>query len=56
MNNYDYKNELYPLSKKIDSTIPLNIFQTWHSKTMPPKMTICVEKLKLQNPEFNYYL
>ena len=56
INNYDYKNELYPLSKKINSTIPLNIFQTWHSKTMPPKMTICVEKLKLQNPEFNYYL
>lgn len=36
--------------------IPLNIFQTWHSKKLPDKMKKCVNSLKLQNPEFKYYL
>jgi len=36
--------------------IPLNIFQTWHSKELPPDMKKCVDDLKKQNPEFNHYL
>lgn len=40
----------------ISKQIPLNIFQTWHTKDLPPKMKECVEKLKRDNPEFKHYL
>ena len=36
--------------------IPLNIFQTWKTKELPPKMQEIVNKLKKQNPEFKHYL
>lgn len=36
--------------------IPLNIFQTWKTKDLPPKMKECVENLKKDNPEFTHYL
>ena len=36
--------------------VPLVIYQTWHSKTLPPKMAECVEKLKTTNPAFDHYL
>lgn len=38
------------------AVIPLNIFQTWHTKDLPPKMRECVDKLKRINPEFKHYL
>ena len=39
-----------------DSAIAsLKIHQTWHSKTLPPKMAECVDKLKRENPEFEYH-
>ena len=38
------------------SIIPLNLFQTWHTLDLPPKMKNSVELLKRQNPEFTYYL
>jgi predicted GH43/DUF377 family glycosyl hydrolase len=38
------------------SIIPLNLFQTWHTLDLPPKMKQTVEILKLQNPEFKHYL
>lgn len=38
------------------AVIPLNIFQTWHTKDVPPKMKECVDKLKRANPEFKHYL
>lgn len=38
------------------SDIPFNIFQTWHTKQLPKHMAKCVESLKLDNPEFTYYL
>ena len=41
---------------KKTSIIPLNIFQTWHTLDLPPKMKENVELLKKQNPEFTYYL
>ena len=40
----------------IISIIPLNIFQTWYTKDLPPKMKECVESIKMCNPEFKYYL
>ena len=39
-----------------NAVIPLHIYQTWHTKKMPPKMKECVESLKKQNPEFTHHL
>ena len=36
--------------------VPLILYQTWHSKQLPPKMTACVSKLKRDNPEFEHRL
>jgi mannosyltransferase OCH1-like enzyme len=36
--------------------VPLNIFQTWKTKDLPPKMKECVENLKKENTEFTHYL
>ena len=36
--------------------IPLNIFQTWHTSELPPKMEACVASMKKDNPEFQHYL
>jgi hypothetical protein len=43
-------------SSRVSTMAPLKIHQTWHSKTLPPKMAECVNKLKRENPEFEYYL
>lgn len=39
-----------------NDTIPKNIFQTWHTKNLPPKMQNCVNELTHRNPEFKFYL
>ena len=39
-----------------ESIIPLHIYQTWHTKDLPPKMQECVQKLKELNPEFEHHL
>jgi hypothetical protein len=39
-----------------DSIIPLHIYQTWHTKKLPPKMQKCVDKLKKNNPEFKHHI
>lgn len=36
--------------------IPKNIFMTWYSKDLPPKMKENLELVQLSNPEFNVYL
>lgn len=36
--------------------IPLNIFQTWHSLELPPKMEENLELMKKTNPEFKHFL
>ncbi len=41
---------------KFNNIIPLNIFQTWHSKELPPMMKEYTELLQHINPEFKYYL
>ncbi len=42
--------------KTSHSVIPLNIFQTWHTKELPPRMKKNIEKLKKTNPSFTHYL
>jgi mannosyltransferase OCH1-like enzyme len=49
-------NKPYPLKKSYNNIIPLNIFQTWHTKNLPPKMQKVVNDIKYNNPKFNYYL
>jgi hypothetical protein len=44
------------IPKKIYSIIPLNIFQTWYTLDLPPKMKENVDLLKTHNPEFTHYL
>ena len=41
---------------KIDNVVPLNIFQTWHTKNMPYHMKLNVARIRYFNPEFKYYL
>jgi mannosyltransferase OCH1-like enzyme len=36
--------------------IPMDIYQTWHTKDLPPKMRERVELLKSQNPRFKHHL
>ena len=44
------------LKPSYNSVIPLKIFQTWHSKDLPPKMRENLESLKRQNPRFKHFL
>jgi mannosyltransferase OCH1-like enzyme len=48
----------YKMSKHIsfDSVIPLKIFQTWHTKRLPPMMRAAVQRLRERHPRFEYYL
>jgi len=48
----------YKMNKKLkyNSIIPLKIFQTWHTKELPPHMRLAVEKLKNRHPNFEYFL
>ena len=36
--------------------VPANIFQTLHTKMLPPKMFTSIAKIKQLNPGFKYYL
>ena len=38
------------------TNIPLNIFQTYHTLDLPPRMRKCVDKLIQNNPEFTHHL
>ena len=48
-NNQDKTNQ------ENNSEIPLHIYQTWHSNQLPKYMQECVDKLKKDNPEFEYH-
>jgi mannosyltransferase OCH1-like enzyme len=48
--NISKKTEGFVSSNKI----PKIIYQTWHSKELPSKMTECIDRLKRANPEFEY--
>ena len=45
-----------PLKNHYSPTIPLNIYQTWYTKDLPPNMKKNVDNLKIQNPEFTFHL
>jgi mannosyltransferase OCH1-like enzyme len=49
-------NKKYPIKNFYHSVIPLNIFQTWHTKLLPPGMKRNIELIKKMNPRFNYQL
>jgi len=46
----------YPMKTLYNTIIPQNIYQTWHSKQIPPLMFNAVSKIKKCNPNFNYFL
>jgi mannosyltransferase OCH1-like enzyme len=46
----------YPLKRYYKNIIPLNIFQTWHTKNLPEMMQKSVNYIKYSNPAFKYYL
>ena len=46
----------YPTKSYYNNIIPLNIFQTWHSKQLPHMMSKNAEFIKQSNPAFNYML
>jgi len=46
----------YPLKQDYQINVPLNIFQTWHTKNLTPSMFQCVGSIKRNNPKFYYHL
>lgn len=46
----------YPLKRKYNNIIPLNIYQTWHTKILPPKMNEAINNIKQNNPCFTHFL
>ena len=46
----------YPNKPVYNSIIPLKIFQTWHTKNLPPNMKSAVEMVKKTNPKFEHHL
>uniref|UniRef100_A0A6C0B9X1 Glycosyltransferase n=1 Tax=viral metagenome TaxID=1070528 RepID=A0A6C0B9X1_9ZZZZ len=46
----------YPIKHVYNSIIPLKIFQTWHTKDLPPDMKKAVEFVKSSNPAFEHQL
>jgi mannosyltransferase OCH1-like enzyme len=58
-NTNNFINNLYNTEFKFNNkiiNIPLNIYQTWSTLNLPPKMQETVDELKLSNPEFKHYL
>ena len=52
----DKNEKKYYEKMKENTIIPLDIYQTWHTKNLPTKMGENVDCLKRINPEFKYYL
>ena len=48
----------YIITKKneYNSIIPLKIYQTWHTKNLPPLMKSAVDNLKRRHPRFEHFL
>ena len=46
----------YPLKQNYNSIIPLNIYQTWHTKNLPINMFRSINQIKNNNPAFKYHL
>jgi mannosyltransferase OCH1-like enzyme len=50
------KNPYKSTSSPRSSVVPLNLFQTWHNKELPPKMQEAVKDIQRNNPELEYFL
>lgn len=48
--------ELEIIPENYQESIPLNLFQTWNTKALPPMMKKIVEYNKNMNPEITFYL
>jgi len=46
----------YPIKERYYPVIPLNIYQTWHTKDLPPLMKKTVNQIIYSNPGFNHQL
>ena len=46
----------YPLKTNYNIVIPTNIFQTWHTKFLPPLMIKSMSTIQQLNPRFKYFL
>ncbi len=49
---HKYKPPSYPKT----TIVPKKLFQTWHSKDLPPKMQENIVNIQKQNPELEYFL
>jgi mannosyltransferase OCH1-like enzyme len=47
---------MFPLKESYNSIIPLDIYQTWSSKELPPKMKNFRDQMIQENPEFTFHL
>jgi len=56
VNTYTELLKPYPNSQVNNINIPQNIFQTWHTKNLPPLMHYAVQQVKIFNPRFTHYL
>jgi len=54
--NFKKNNYVFNLKDNYDSIIPLKIYQTWFTKSLPRYMRLNIEKLKQINPEFEHFL
>jgi mannosyltransferase OCH1-like enzyme len=54
--NNVYYNNIIQENLPTNHIIPLDVYQTWHSKHLPPYMEKCVNKMKKENPEFKFHL
>uniref|UniRef100_A0A6C0JHJ0 Glycosyltransferase n=1 Tax=viral metagenome TaxID=1070528 RepID=A0A6C0JHJ0_9ZZZZ len=55
-NNVVLPNNSFINKTEYNCVIPQNIFQTWHTKLLPPLMFKAVEQIKKNNPRFYYKL
>lgn len=46
----------YPIKAYYNQVIPLNIYQTWYTKNLPPLMKKTVDMIIRNNPRFNHQL
>jgi len=46
------KSDIFKLKEHYNSIIPLDIYMSWGSKQLPPKMQANVDEMKTLNPEF----
>ena len=46
----------YPIKQHYNTVIPLNIYQTWHTKDLPKFMKKTVDNIIKNNPAFKHYL